>query len=83
MRQVHKAGEKIFVDYAGLTVPVVDRTTGAVREAQVFVATLGASSYTYAEATWSQTLPDWIGSHVRAFAFFGAPASAPGSSLGR
>lgn len=71
MRQVHKAGEKLFVDYAGQTVPVVDRKTGEVREAQVFVAALGASSYTFAEATWTQTLPDWIGSHVRAFEFFG------------
>jgi transposase len=67
MHQVHKAGEKLFVDYAGVTVPVVDRTTGETREAQVFVATLGASSYIYAEATWSQALPDWIGAHVRAF----------------
>jgi len=71
MRQVHKAGEKLFVDYAGQTVPVVDRATGQLREAQIFVATLGASSYTYAEATWGQTVPDWIGSHVRAFAHFG------------
>ena len=71
MHQVHKAGEKLFVDYAGQTVPVTDRTTGESRAAQIFVATLGASSYTYAEATWSQTLADWIGAHVRAFAFFG------------
>jgi transposase len=70
MRQVHKAGEKLFVDYAGLTVPIIDRS-GAVHHAQVFVATLGASSYTFVEATASQTLSDWIGSHVRAFAFFG------------
>ena len=71
MHQVHKAGEKLFVDYAGQTAAVVDRATGVVREAQIFVATLGASSYTYAEATWGQTTPDWIGSHVHAFAFFG------------
>jgi transposase len=71
MRQDHKAGEKLFVDYAGQTVPVVDRSTGEIREAQIFVATSGASNYTYAEATWTQTLPDWIGSHVRAFAFMG------------
>lgn len=71
MRQVHKAGEKLFVDYAGLTASVADRATGEVRTAQVFVAALGASSYIYAEATWSQALPDWIASHVRAFAFFG------------
>lgn len=71
MRQVHRAGEKVFVDYAGQTVPIVDRHTGVVSEAQVFVAALGASSYTFAEATWTQGLEDWIGSHVRAFEFFG------------
>ena len=71
MRQEHRAGEKLFVDYAGQTVEVVDRRTGEVRQAQIFVAVLGASSYTYAEATWTQQLPDWIGSHVRAFSFFG------------
>lgn len=71
MRQNHRAGEKLFVDYAGQTVPIIDRNTGEIREAQVFVAVLGASNYTYAEATWSQTLPDWIGSHVRAFGFLG------------
>jgi transposase len=71
MRQQHRAGEKTFVDYAGQTVPVVNPETGEVREAQIFLAVLGASSYTYAEATWTQQLPDWIGSHVRAFAFFG------------
>lgn len=71
MRQVHLAGEKMFVDYAGATLEVIDPLTGEIRPAQVFVAVLGASSYTYAEATWSQTLPDWIGAHGRAFAFFG------------
>ena len=71
MRQVHVAGEKMFVDYAGATVEVIDGLTGEIGEAQLFVATLGASSYTYAEATWTQGLPDWIGSHTRAFAFFG------------
>jgi transposase len=71
MRQEHRAGEEMFVDYAGQTVAVVDRTTGEVRDAQVFVAVLGASSYTFAEAIWTQSLPDWIGSHVRAFRFFG------------
>jgi len=70
MHQIHKAGEKLFVDYAGQTVPVIDRRT-EVCDAQIFVATLGASSYTFAEATLTQTLQDWIGSHVRAFAFFG------------
>jgi transposase len=72
MRQIHRAGEKLFVDYAGPTVPVVDPMTGEIQQAQIFVAVLGASSYTYAEATWTQQLPDWIGSHVRAFGFFQA-----------
>ncbi len=71
MRQFHKAGEKLFIDYCGPTVPVVDRSTGEIHPAQVFVAVLGASSYTYAGATWSQKLPDWIASHQRAFRFFG------------
>jgi len=71
MRQEHRAGEKLFVDYAGQSVPLVDPATGEIRNAQIFIAVLGASSYTYAEATWSQSLADWIGSHVRAFAFFG------------
>ena len=71
MRQVHPAGERLFVDYAGQTVELVDPATGEIRQAQVFVAVLGASSYTYAEATWTQTLPDWIGAHVRALAFLG------------
>ena len=71
MRQRHPAGERLFVDYAGHTVDVIDPTTGEVRTAQLFVATLGASSYTFAEATWTQSLPDWIASHVRAFGFFG------------
>ena len=60
MRQEHGAGEKMFVDYAGQTVPVVDRQTGEVRQAQIFVAVLVASNYTFAEATWTQALPDWI-----------------------
>ncbi|NCO19050.1 MAG: IS21 family transposase [Gammaproteobacteria bacterium] len=71
MRQLHRAGEKLFVDYAGQTVPVVNRDTGEFWSAQVFVAVLGASNYTFAEATRSQALPDWLGSHVRAFEFFG------------
>ena len=71
MRQAHPAGERLFVDYAGQTVEIVDGRTGEVREAQVFVAAMGASSYTYAEATWTQSLPDWIGSHTRALAFMG------------
>jgi len=75
MRQTHRAGEKLFVDDAGHTVEVVDPASGEIRTAQIFVAVLGASNYTYAEATWSQGLSDWIGSHVRAFAYFdGVPA---------
>lgn len=71
MRQQHLAGDKLFVDYAGQTVGITDRRTGELRQAQIFVAVLGASNYTFAEATWSQQLPDWIGSHVRAFSFIG------------
>jgi transposase len=71
MRQKHKAGEKLFVDYAGQTITVIDPQTGELREAQVFVATLGASNYTYAEAHWQQDLPNWIGAHVRALEFLG------------
>jgi transposase len=71
MRQEHHAGEKTFVDYAGMTVAVYDKASAKEREAQVFLAVLGASNYTFAEATWTQTLPDWIGSHVRAFDYFG------------
>ena len=74
LRQVHVAGEKLFVDYAGRTMEVIDGATGEARTAQIFVAVLGASSYTYAEATFTQSLPDWIGSHARAFAFFGGAA---------
>lgn len=71
MRQTHRAGEKLFVDYAGQTVPVIDPQTGEIRQAQIFVAVLGASSYTYAEAHWAQDLPNWIGAHVRALTFLG------------
>ena len=71
MRQTHVAGERLFVDYAGTTLEVINGLTGEVMAAQLFVAALGASSYTYAEATWTQGLADWIGSHTRAFAFVG------------
>ena len=71
MRQTHVAGEKLFVDYAGDTVPVFDGAPGAERRAHVFVAVLGASNYTYAEARWSEGLADWIGAHVNALAFIG------------
>lgn len=72
MRQNHRAGEKLFVDYAGQTMPIIDKLTGEVADAQIFVAVLGASNYSYAEATWTQGLPDWIGSHVRAFNYLGS-----------
>jgi len=71
LRQEHKAGEKAFVDYAGQTVPVIDRTTGEILEAQLFVGVLGASNYTYAEACWSQELAEWIGAHVHMYEYFG------------
>lgn len=71
MRQVYKGGEKLFVDYCGPTVEVLDPHSGEVTAAQIFVACFGASNYTYAEATPSQALPQWIGSHQRALAFFG------------
>jgi transposase len=78
MRQTHAAGERLFVDYAGDGVPVVvDRLTGEVRMAQIFVAVLGASSFTFAHASWTQALPDWIDAHVRALeAIGGVPQSA-------
>lgn len=72
MRQEHLAGEKCFVDYAGQTMPITDRHTGEIRQAQIFVGVMGASNYTYCEATWSQSLPDWIGSHIRMLESFGA-----------
>jgi transposase len=71
MRQSHRAGETLFVDYAGQTMPVINALTGEIRPAAIFIAVLGASNYTYAEATWTQSLPDWIGSHVRTFAALG------------
>jgi transposase len=71
MRQEHRAGEKLFVDFAGQTIPITDPTTGEITPAQLFVAVLGASSYTYAEALPSQELPHWIAAHVHAFAFLG------------
>lgn len=75
MHQEYRAGERTFVDYAGVTVEVMDPMTGEVRTALIFVAALGASNYTYAEATWTQQLPDWIASHVRMLEFFGGVTS--------
>ncbi|RVO28812.1 IS21 family transposase, partial [Sinorhizobium meliloti] len=76
MRQDHAAGDKLFVDYAGDTVTVVvDRLSGKTRQAHLFVAVLGASSLSYAQARWSETLPDWIECHILALEYFGgAPA---------
>ena len=71
MRQTHVAGEKLFVDFAGDTIEVVDPLTGRARAVKLFVAALGASNYTYAEARESESLPDWIGAHVNLFAFLG------------
>ena len=71
MRQVHRAGEKVFIDYSGDTVAVIDAKSSEILTAEIFVATLGASKYAYAEATWTQTLPDWIGSTIRMLEFFG------------
>jgi len=70
MVQKHKAGEKLFVDYAGHTMPIINKETGEVKEAEIFVATLGASSFTFAESTWTQSIPDWIQSNIHAFEFF-------------
>lgn len=70
LRQEHRAGEKAFIDYAGQTIPIIDAGTGEISQAQIFLAVLGASNYTYAEATPSQQLPFWIKSHVHAFEFF-------------
>ena len=71
LRHEHRAGEKLFIDYAGDTIAVHDPATGEVRQAAILVAVLGASNYTFAEATWTQGLADWIGSHLRAFEFLG------------
>ena len=71
MRQSHAAGEKVFVDFAGDTIDVIDPATGVMRPMKLFVAALGASSYVYCEARPSEGLADWIGCHVGMFAFFG------------
>jgi transposase len=89
MRQSHAGGDKLFVDYAGDTVPVIiDRLNGKTRPAQIFVAVLGASNFTYAEASWTQALGDWIGAHTRTFAAIGGvprllvPDYVPGNIIG-
>jgi transposase len=76
MRQVHRAGEKCFVDYAGQKPTIIEATTGEVIEVELFVAVLGASNYTYAEVTRTQQVPDWVASHQRAFQFFGGVTGA-------
>jgi transposase len=72
LRQDYKAGEKLFVDFAGDTIPIHDEMTGAITPAYLFVATMGASNYTYAQAVLSQDLYSWISLHVKAFQFLGA-----------
>ena len=71
MKQVHLSGEKLFVDYSGLTIPIVNQRTGEITKAQIFVAVLGASGYTYVHATYSQKQRDFILSHTLAYDFFG------------
>jgi transposase len=71
LRQVHPAGERVFVDFAGRTMEVIDGATGEIHRAEIFVAALGASSYIFSQATWTQSLPDWIGAHVAMLAFIG------------
>ena len=70
LRQTYRVGEKMFVDYAGQTMPIHDKVTGKIREAQIFISVLGASNYTYSEASWDQKLASWINGHIRAFEYF-------------
>lgn len=82
MRQTPRAGEKRFVDDAGQGIPIVKRHRGEVHAAAMLVALLGAATSPYAEATWSQSLPDWIGAHVRTCAALGGvPASGVPDNL--
>ena len=76
LRQAHAPGDKLFVDYAGTTMEVIDRSTGEVHKTQIFVAVMAASSLTYAEASLSQSLPDWIGAQRRALEFYGGVPAA-------
>ena len=76
LRKTHEPGEELFVDYSGQTIDIIDPLTGEIEKAQIFVAVLGVSNYTFVEATWTQSLPDWIGSHVRCLEFMrGAPVA--------
>jgi transposase len=72
LRQEHRAGDKLFIDFAGATVPIHDPLTGAVSRGHLFVAVLGCSNYTYAEVTATEKLEDWIEAIIRALEFFGA-----------
>lgn len=82
LRQTYQFGQIAFVDYAGHTISIIDPGTGETRTAQIFVGVLGASYYTFAEATWSQKLQDWVGSHTRMFQFFGGvPATVVHDNL--
>jgi len=74
LRQEHRAGEKLFVDYAGDTIPLINPQTGEITQAQLFIAVLGASNYTFVEGSYSQELPCWINSHIHAFEYFGGVA---------
>jgi transposase len=76
MRLAHLPGDKLFVDYAGMTMNVIERGTGEVRRAQIFVAALGYSHAIYAEASWTQSIADWLGAHCRALAFYGGVPQA-------
>lgn len=76
LRQEVAPGDKLFVDYAGMTMPVIDRLTGEIQSAQIFVASLGHSGYTYVEATATQAIPDWLGAHRRALEYFGGVPAA-------
>jgi transposase len=76
MRFEHVPGDRLFVDYSGLTMDIVDRTSGEVRKAEVFVAAMGASNFTYVEGTLTQTLGDWLGAHVRALEYLGGVTAA-------
>jgi transposase len=71
LRQEYKAGEKMFVDWAGATIPIHDREGGVTQAGHLFVAVLGASSYTYAEVTADEQMENWLGAHMRAFEFYG------------
>jgi len=74
LRQQHRAGKKLFVDYAGDTIPLINPQTGEITQAQLFIAVLGASNYTFVEGSHSQELPCWINSHIHAFEYFGGVA---------